>query len=106
MINIIFLFSLVLFSISIAQAEPFAEGNAKIGKSMVEKHCISCHATRFDDNGDGSSIYTRPDRKVKSSAALLTQLRACNTNLGLKWFEDEELHVARYLNQTYYKFDK
>jgi hypothetical protein len=30
------------------------------------------------------------------------QVRNCKTNIGLQWFEDEELHVAAYLNQTYY----
>lgn len=85
-------------------ANPFAEGDAKIGKAMVEKNCISCHAAKYGD--DGSAIYTRDNRKVNSASQLLTQIRNCNTMLGLKWFEDEELHVANYLNQTYYKFDK
>ena len=92
-------------SVSFAYAEnPFDQGDAKIGKAMVEKNCISCHAAKY--GADGSSIYTREDRKVNTSSQLLTQIRNCNTMLGLKWFEDEELHVANYLNQTYYKFDK
>ena len=37
---------------------------------------------------------------------LLAQIRNCNTMLGMKWFEDEELNVAAYLNQSYYHFDK
>ena len=87
-----------------AQAEPFSGGDAAIGKKMVQENCISCHASKY--GGDGTDIYTRDDRKVRSSSQLLAQIRNCNTMLGLKWFEDEELHVARYLNQTYYKFDK
>lgn len=98
-INIALLVMLASFS---AQAEPFAGGDAAIGKQMAEKHCIQCHAARFGD--DGSAIYTRADRRVKDAQGLLAQIRNCNTNLGLKWFEDEELHVARYLNQHYYKF--
>jgi hypothetical protein len=43
---------------------------------------------------------------VKTSRGLLAQIRNCNTMLDLKWFEDEELHVANYLNKTYYKFDQ
>jgi len=69
---------------------------------MVEKNCISCHASSF--GGNGSGIYTRDDRIVHDAKGLLARIRVCNTNLGLKWFEDEELHVAAYLNQTYYKF--
>ncbi len=85
-----------------AQAEPFATADANAGKALVEKHCINCHASSF--GGDGSAIYTRDYRKVKSSKGLVAQIRNCNTMLGLKWFEDEELNVAKYLNQNYYKF--
>lgn len=95
--------NLLLLS-SMAAAEPFAEGDFNIGKNMVEKHCIACHAERFGD--DGSAIYTRENRLVKSARGLLAQIRNCNTMLDLKWFEDEELHVANYLNQTYYKFEQ
>ena len=87
-----------------AHADPFTAGDAAIGKQMVQKNCISCHASSF--GGDGSGIYTREDRKIKDAKGLIQQIRNCNTNLGLKWFEDEELHVAAYLNQNYYKFDK
>lgn len=87
-----------------AHANPFAAGDAGTGKRMVQQHCIACHAASF--GGDGSGIYTREDRKVKTVKGLIGQIRNCNTNLGLKWFEDEELHVARYLNDTYYKLDK
>jgi len=94
----------LLLTTSAASADPFAAGDPKIGKQMVEKNCISCHAARF--GGDGSRIYTREDRIVKTAKGLIGQIRNCNTNLGLKWFEDEELNVASYLNNTYYKFDK
>lgn len=87
---------------SAAAADPFAGGDPKIGKQMVEKNCVSCHASSF--GGDGSSIYTREDRIVKDPKGLLARIRTCETNLNLKWFEDEEMHVAAYLNQTYYHF--
>ena len=93
-----------LATVNTAFAEPFSQGDPAIGKSMVEKHCINCHAAKF--GGDGSAIYTRDDRLVKSSRGLLAQIRNCNAMLGLKWFEDEELHVASYLNKTYYRFEQ
>lgn len=94
---------LVLLFISYsAQAEPFQHADAAAGKVLVNQYCISCHASSF--GGDGSGIYTRELRKIKSSNALVAQIRNCNTMLGLKWFEDEELNVAKYLNQQYYKF--
>ncbi len=86
-----------------ANAEtPFANADIKAGKALLEKHCISCHASSF--GGDGSGIYTRDDHKVKTAKGLVSQVRNCNTMLGLKWFDEDELNVAAYLNQTYYKF--
>ena len=80
----------------------FANADVNAGKALLEKHCISCHASSF--GGDGSGIYTREDHKVKSAKGLIAQVRNCNTMLGLKWFDEDELNVAAYLNQTYYKF--
>ncbi len=96
-----FTIGLLLLS-SYALAEPFKSADAQAGKVLVDKHCISCHASSF--GGDGSGIYTREFRKVTTSKKLVSQIRNCNTMLGLKWFEDEELNVAKHLNQTYYKF--
>jgi mono/diheme cytochrome c family protein len=79
-------------------------GDPSAGKALVQKNCISCHASSF--GGDSSSIYTRENRIVKTSRGLKAQIRNCNTMLGLKWFEDEEQHVASYLNQNYYHFEK
>ncbi len=87
-----------------AMAEPFTAGNAEIGKILVEKNCVQCHVAQF--GGDGTSVFTRSNRKINSSPALLAQIRTCNTMIGSKLFEDEELHVASYLNKTYYKFEK
>lgn len=87
-----------------ANAALFEQGNPKIGKAMHETSCVSCHSSMF--GGDGSEMYTREFHKVTDSGKLLQQVRNCNTNIGLKWFEDEELHVTRYLNDTYYKFEK
>lgn len=96
--------ALLCCSLNIQANELFAKADANAGKALVNQHCISCHASSF--GGDGSGIYTREDAKVKSSKGLIAQVRNCNTMIGLKWFEDEELNVAAYLNQTYYKFDR
>ena len=94
------LFCLLLIT-SNGYADPFQKAVALAGKALVDKNCISCHAESF--GGDGSAIYTREYRKVKTSKGLVAQIRNCNTMIGLKWFEDEELNVASYLNKTYYK---
>jgi mono/diheme cytochrome c family protein len=100
------LLSLICFN---AAAEPvanplFAKADVAAGKTLHEKNCISCHASSY--GGDGTGIYTRDYAKVKTSKGLVAQVRNCNTMIGLKWFEDEELNVAAYLNQTYYKFSQ
>lgn len=99
-----FLFSCLLFSSTLVGAAPLDGADTTAGKQLVDKNCVSCHASSF--GGDGSAIYTREYRKVKTAKGLLAQVRNCNTMLGLKWFEDEELNVAGYLNQTYYKFSE
>jgi len=91
-------------SISSLANEIFKSADIEAGKALVEKNCISCHASSY--GGDGSEIYTRPFHKVKSSKALLAQVRACNTNLNLQWFEEDELNASAYLNKAYYKFDQ
>ena len=92
-----------MFGINAQANEFFAKADTNAGKALVDQHCISCHASSF--GGDGSAIYIREYAKVKSSKGLIAQVRNCNTMIGLKWFDDEELNVAAYLNQTYYKFD-
>jgi cytochrome c553 len=88
---------------STALAAPFPKGDAAAGAKLFdEAKCNACHAQRF--GGDGSSAFTRPDRKVKSADALIKQVRACVTQLNVQWFPDEEEHVAAFLNQKYYKF--
>lgn len=62
---------------------------------MVQEKCTSCH---------DSEIYTRTDGRVNSLKELGTMVRACNTNTGAQWFEDETDKVIEYLNKTYYKF--
>jgi len=81
----------------------FADADVEAGKALVDKNCISCHASSY--GGDGSEIYTRAFHKVESPQALLTQVRACNTNLDLKWFEEDERNASAYLNKAYYQFE-
>jgi hypothetical protein len=85
-----------------AYADPFAKSDAKIGKTLVDKSCKTCHVSMY--GGDGSGIYTRPDRIVKNANQLTARIRVCNTNAGANWFPEEEMHVAAFLNLTYYHF--
>ena len=100
--KVLFTFFCLFISLNASANTLFAKADAAAGKALHDKNCISCHASSY--GGDGSAIYAREYRKVNTSKGLVAQVRNCNTNIGLKWFEDEELNVAAYLNQTYYKF--
>lgn len=76
--------------------------DAAHGKKLHAANCISCHVNMT--GGDGSVLYTRSDRRVNSLAQLEAQVRRCESNLELKWFDDDIADVVEYLNQTYYKF--
>lgn len=85
-----------------AFAGPFGQGDAAKGKPLEAKHCVGCHVRMF--GGDGTGIYTRKDRKIKDGTALMQRVAACNaqTNAGL--FQEDEEHIAAYLNATHYRF--
>jgi cytochrome c5 len=84
------------------QPAPFAAGDPKAGKTIVQRDCVSCHAAKFANDPD--RMYTRPDHRVKTPQKLLAQVQACNTNLGKGYFPEEEEHIAAYLNLEFYKF--
>ena len=65
------------------------------GETLVDTHCQRCH---------GSEVYTRPNRRVSSLPGLRKQVRFCEQNLGLTWFDDDIENTATYLNQEFYKF--
>ncbi len=84
-------------------AAPFAGSNADSGKKLfAEKNCGACHVSMF--GGDGSKMFTRSERKVKTPEQLLSQIRSCNANLGANLFPEDEAHIAAYLNREFYKF--
>jgi hypothetical protein len=93
-----------LVSYNVAANDFFAKADIKAGQKLIEDNCINCHASSY--GGDGSEIYTRAFHKVETSKGLVAQVRACNTNLDLKWFEEDEFNAAAYLNKNYYKFEQ
>ena len=93
---------LAMLFVSSAHAEPFAKGDSAKGKALADKQCVACHVSLF--KGDGSGVYTRADRKVKTASQLAARISGCNANTGAGWFPEDETDVAAYLNKTYYKF--
>ena len=73
------------------------------GKKLVsDAKCEACHASKR--GGDGSSMYSRQDRRVTTKSQLLSQVSRCNNELNLGLFPDDEAAIAAYLNVTHYKF--
>lgn len=83
-------FILCIFSLAFA---PMAI--AESGEELHAAECTQCH---------GSSVYTRPDRKVKNMSQLNAQIMRCSTMLNKQWFDEDVQAVADYLNKTYYRF--
>lgn len=74
------------------------------GKELHDQSCTSCHVRM--QGGDGSTLYTRSNRRVNSLNALDAQVRRCESNLELKWFDEDIMSVSKYLNSEYYKFQE
>src|SRR4249920_2204123 len=86
-----------------AVASPALASNVDEGRKLVEeKKCELCHNNVT--MGDAKAVYLRKDRKVTSLAKLKAQVAACNTQLNLGLFPEEEEHIAAYLDREYYKF--
>lgn len=85
-----------------AQERLFKGADVVAGKALYQEHkCSACHQERRGLNDQ--DYYTRTDRKVSSQEKLITQINFCSTQLGLTLFPEDELNIAAYLNETYYK---
>lgn len=83
-------------------ADPFPEGNAQVGQKMFEQYnCTRCHTAMM--GGDGSGIFTRPNRKVNTPGELIAQIGVCGGNVDANFTLQDKQHLAAYLNR-YYKF--
>lgn len=96
--------ALILFCAAAgALANPFPSGDANAGKKLfVENKCDSCHIGKV--GGDGSAIFTRPDRIVNNPQEMVARMHVCSGAVGMTLTEKKEQDLGAYLNQTYYKF--
>jgi len=80
----------------------FAAGAPEEGRKLVESgKCEACHQDKV--YGPVGTIYLRKDRKVTTWPKLKAQVAACNSELNLGLFPEDEEHIAAYLNATWYK---
>lgn len=93
--------AILLLSVA-AAANPFPNGDPKLGKNLHDANCVACHQRLV--GGDGSEIYRRIDRKIETPQALRQRIATCNAMVKAGWSPKDEEHAAAYLNQQYYKF--
>ena len=97
---------IITFPLLIISAFGAPESNSALldsGKKLVsDVKCEACHASKR--GGDGSSMYSRQDRRVTTIRQLSTQVGRCNNELNLGLFPDDEAAIAAYLNAKHYKF--
>ena len=77
--------------------DPALSAKLETGKKLVKTHCSSCHQTE---------MYTRAESKIKSADALLTQVKACDANIGSGLFDEDMAAITAYLEVNFYKFAK
>lgn len=80
---------------SLMFASQFVHAGGGQGKALIDKHCTRCH---------GSSVYTRPDRQVRSLNALHQRVKMCEKPASVNWSGEELESVVNYLNKEFYRF--
>ncbi|MCK6375445.1 MAG: cytochrome c [Zoogloea sp.] len=93
----------LMLAAGLAMAAGAQAGDPAVGERLVtEKDCAACHKRLI--GGDGSKLYLRSDRKVKSLPQLHAQVSFCATQLKTGWFPEDEEDVVAWLNHRYYHF--
>jgi len=89
------IFHAVLAALLIPCAYAAPPGNSTEGQRLHQANCTGCH---------DSSVYTRPDRKIRSLDALEHQVEGCG-HAAKKEFSAAEIHdLVLYLNNRFYHF--
>jgi len=69
--------------------------DANHGKALQDQSCTTCHNT---------SVYSRPNKRIKSLAALKGQVSRCTKPAGAEWSNEDIKDVVEYLNRDFYHF--
>lgn len=100
-INIIATLAVLLPSLAFG-TQAMLLGNAEHGQKLHQAKCVACHVQQY--GGDGSQIYQRADRKVRSIEGLMARVAGCNRQVNAGFNPDDINDVVSYLNETYYHF--
>ena len=87
------LLAVTILSVS-AQAASLP-GDAVSGKKLHDTNCLSCHK---------EEVYQRQDRHVTSLDGLTEQISGCSHQTNVKFSAEQRSDLAKYLNDTYYRF--
>lgn len=66
------------------------------GELLYTTHCISCHTTQ---------VHWRDSRSATNWSSLMFQVRRWQGVASLGWTDGDILEVARYLNDSIYRFE-
>lgn len=72
------------------------------GRALHDANCMQCHASLT--GGDGNSLYSRSDRKVKTLAGLEKRVANCAIAADANWTPAQQQQVIDYLNSRFYRF--
>lgn len=85
--------AVAVLSASIAMAAP--DDAESRGKLLYTTHCIACHTTQ---------IHWRDDKAATDWPSLMFQVRRWQGVASLGWSEPDIKDVARYLNESVYRY--
>ncbi|WP_435626570.1 c-type cytochrome [Candidatus Ferrigenium straubiae] len=81
----------------------FSGGDPEAGARLFDEYkCSGCHIDKV--GGDGSAIFTRPDRMATKPEELVKQMTQCSGILGKTLTPQEQQHLGAYLDRRYYRF--
>lgn len=83
--------ALAAASVHAQEAEPAR------GQLLYGTHCIECHSTQ---------MHWRDQRLARDWGSLVVQVRRFQGIAGLDWSAEDIEAVARYLNETIYRFPR
>jgi len=89
--------TLLLVAVACASAAAYSQALPPAGRGQLlyNLHCNGCHTTQ---------MHWRDDRLALDWNGLIAQVRRWQGNAGLKWSDSDITEVARYLNDTIYRY--
>ena len=93
--------TLLLLSAALpVSATAFPGGDALNGQKLFEQHqCNRCHDSMM--GGDGNRIFTRFDRKVRTTTDLVERIDMCSGNTNTNLSAQDKQDLGAYLNRYY-----